>query len=84
MDTLEAIERLADLARRDVPPDLEVRDMVLVRIEYERRARRLRRVLGAVSALAASIVLVAGVWYWSQPVDPLATLYELPEVSSLW
>ena len=44
MDTLEAIERLADLARRDVPPDLEVRDMVLVRIEYERRARRLRRV----------------------------------------
>ncbi len=84
MDTLEAMEHLAELARRQTPPDIEVRDWVLGRIEYERRLRRLRRKLGAISALAASILLTVGVWYWSRPIDPLAALYELPEVSSLW
>ncbi len=84
MDTLEAMDRLAELARMETPREVEVRDSVLGRIEYERRVRRLRRKLGVVSALAASVVLAVGIWYWSQPADPLATLYELPEVSSLW
>ena len=84
MDTLDAIEKLAEIARAEQAPDADACGIVLALIRRERRLRIVRRSLALVSAIAASIVLMAGLWSWSPSEDALTASYELPEVSVPW
>ncbi|MFW6157729.1 MAG: hypothetical protein ACOC8E_00055 [Planctomycetota bacterium] len=84
MDELTAIEKLAHAARREEPPVDSVADRVILRLAAPGRARvRALSFFAAGSAIAAAVILVAGLTL-ANGADPMAELWAPFEVISLW
>lgn len=84
MDELTAIEKLAGAARREEPAVGSVADRVMLRLAAPGRARmRALSVFAAGSAIAAAVMLVAGLTL-ANGGDPMTELWAPFEVISLW
>ena len=75
MDPLDAIEKLASQARREGAPSVQVAGAVLTRIRAAHRPRLLAlSIFSAATAVAASLILAAGIYYWLAGGDPMDEL----------
>jgi len=85
MDPLEALERLADQARKEAVPDFDVSARVLASVG-DGPARRVLplSLFAAVSAVAASIILAVGIYSLLAEPDPLALLAAPLQGTVLW
>ena len=86
MDPLRSVENLAVRARLDSAPSIQVRNEVLARISKPSPFSRLfpLSVFSAAAAIAASVVLAAGVYYWFAGSDPMAELVVPLQMVSIW
>lgn len=85
MDELEAIERLALKARQETPAVLGVGARVMARVRAPRRVGIVPLSLFAVvSAVAASVALAVGMYFYFKASDPMTQLFAPLEVGSLW
>jgi len=85
MDELKAIEKLVERARCERPAVDSIADGILARMHHSppRRITPLS-VLAVASAVAATIALALGAYFWMASPDPLTELYTPVQVGSLW
>ena len=85
MDELEAIERLALKAREERPPVAGVGAGIMARVRAPRTVGIVPLSLFAVvSAIAASVALAVGMYFYFKASDPMTQLFAPLEVGSLW
>ncbi len=85
MDELKAIEKLVERAKLEPVDVPSVADGILERMHHSppRRITPLS-VLAVASAVAATIVLAMGLYFWMAAPDPLTELYAPVQVGGLW
>ena len=85
MDELKAIEKLVERAKLEPADVPSVADGILARMHHSppRRITPLS-VLAVASAVAATIALAMGVYFWMASPDPLTELYTPVQVGGLW
>ncbi|MFA6186103.1 MAG: hypothetical protein WC770_02670 [Phycisphaerae bacterium] len=87
MDTLKTIEKLAKAARSEALPAFDVSSYVLgqTRMVQVQRANLLPfEFFAALTAVAASIVIVLSVSAWQTIINPMTQLIAPLQESSLW
>ena len=85
MDPLGSIQKLAERARLDEAPTMDVSAAVLARIAPRRVPRVLPLSLfAAASAAAAMIVMAIGLYYWLGEPDPMTEYLAPLQMVSLW
>ncbi|MHC4221918.1 MAG: hypothetical protein ACYST9_05810 [Planctomycetota bacterium] len=85
MDTLKAIEKLAQLARNEKTHVFDVSSQVLMRITETEPIRVVPlSVFAGLSAVAASIALFAAVKYWIYMSNPIMELFTPLQEVALW
>lgn len=87
MDTLKIIEKLAKAAQNEASPAFDVSAYVLgqMRTVQVQKANLLPfEFFAALTAVAASIVIVLSVSAWQSIVNPMAQLIAPLQESSLW
>lgn len=85
MDELEAIEKLVSRARRETPFVNSIADGILTRMHHSPPPRIVPlSVFAAVSAVAATIAMAVGAYFWLASPDPLNELYAPLQVGLLW
>lgn len=87
MDTLKTIEKLAQAARSEASPMFDVSGYVLgqMRMVQVQKANLLPiEFFAALTAVAASIVIVLSVNAWQTIINPMAQLIAPLQESSLW
>jgi len=84
MDPLDAIKELALRARRETAPSVHVSGAVLARIRAAQEPRLLPlSIFSAATAVAASMILAAGIYYWLAGGDPIDELLPTFQVLGL-
>ena len=85
MDELKAIEKLVERAMLEPAAAESIADGILARMHHSppRRITPLS-VLAVASAVAATIALALGVYFWMASPDPLTELYTPVQVGGLW
>jgi len=86
MDPMKIIENLGVRARLDSAPSIQVRNEVLNRISAQSKFSRLLplSVFSGATAIAASMVLAAGIYYWFAGSDPMEELVVPLQMVSIW
>ena len=85
MDELKAIEKLVARAQLERPAVENAADGILARMHHSPPARVTPlSVLAVASAVAATVALALGVYFWMASPDPLTELYAPVQVGSLW
>jgi ADP-ribose pyrophosphatase YjhB (NUDIX family) len=86
MEALEALERLAQVARRERAPEVDVSAGVLRRIRCTGDPARLTPLwlLSLASVVTAVVVLMIGIHVWAAASDPMQALIPAAKVASLW
>ncbi|MBL7221612.1 MAG: hypothetical protein ISS69_15990 [Phycisphaerae bacterium] len=85
MDELEAIEKLVARARRETPAVNSIADGILARMHHSPPPRIAGlSVFAVVSAVAATIAMAIGAYFWMASPDPLTELYAPLQVGLLW
>jgi len=85
MDELEAIEQLVTRARCEAPQVGSISGQIAARIRQTAPSRVIPlSVFAAVSAVAATIALALGAYFWLTASDPLTELYAPLQVGRLW
>ena len=85
MDELKAIEKLIGRARREVPAVNNISDGILTRMHHSSPSRIAGlSVFAVVSAVAATIAMAIGAYFWMASPDPLTELYAPLQVGLLW
>ncbi|MCP4379033.1 MAG: hypothetical protein GY794_23025 [bacterium] len=85
MDELKAIENLVARAQQESPAVNSIADGILSRLHHSAPPRIIPlSVFAAVSAVAASIALAIGAYFWMATPDPLTELYAPLQVGLLW
>ena len=85
MDELRAIEKLVARARREPPAVNSVSDGILTRMRHSSPSRIAGlSVFAVVSAVAATIAMAIGAYFWLASPDPLTELYAPLQVGLLW
>ncbi|MBT3200265.1 MAG: hypothetical protein HN350_10135 [Phycisphaerales bacterium] len=85
MDEINAIEKLVERAKQDTPDVRSVADGILSRMHHAPPVRITPlSVLAVASAVAATIALALGTYFWMASPDPLTDLYAPVQVGLLW
>jgi hypothetical protein len=85
MDELKAIEKLVARAQQESPAVNSIADGILSRVHHSPPPRIIPlSVFAAVSAVAATIALAIGAYFWMATPDPLTELYAPLQVGLLW
>jgi len=85
MDELEAIEKLVARARQETPAVNSIADGILTRMCHSPPPRIVGlSVFAVASAVAATIVMAIGAYFWLASPDPLTELYAPLQVGLLW
>ena len=85
MDELEAIEKLVARAKRETPAVHSIADGILTRMHHSPPPRIAGlSVFAAISAVAATIAMAVGAYFWMASPDPLTELYAPLQVGLLW
>ena len=85
MDELEAIEKLIARARLETPAVNSISEGILTRMHHSPPPRIVPlSVFAVVSAVAATIAMAIGAYYWLASPDPLTELYAPLQVGLLW
>jgi len=87
MDTLKAIEKLAQRAREEKMPVFDVADSVWLRIRPQAAPAISFRSFGlfaGVAAVAASIVLFLAVDFWLSMTSPIMEIFAPLQETPLW
>jgi hypothetical protein len=85
MDELEAIEKLIVRARRETPAVNSISEGIFARMRHSPPPRVAGlSAFAVVSAVAATIALAIGAYFWMASPDPLTELYAPLQVGLLW
>ena len=89
MDTMKSIERLAQLARQEDPPEISVSTSVMAHIRTFRYSRPAIDVMpvswvAGLSAVAASIILFMAFYAFQTLQDPYMNFFAPIQVAWLW
>ena len=85
MNELEAIEKLVARARQETPAVDPIADGILARMHHSPPPRIIPlSVFAVVSAVAATIAMAIGAYFWLASPDPLTELYAPLQVGLLW
>ncbi len=89
MDTMKSIERLAQLARQEEPPEISVSSAVMAHIRTFRYSRPAIDVMpvswvAGLSAVAASIILFLAFYAFQSIHDPYMNFFAPIQVTWLW
>ncbi len=77
MDTLNSIDSLAQRAREEAPPNVDVSARVLMAIRARQASSRILplSIVAAVSAVAAAVIVVVAVTALTGAADPMMELF---------
>ena len=85
MDELKAIEKLVARAQRETPAVNSIADGILTRMHHSPPPRIIPlSVFAAASAIAATIALAIGAYFWTSTPDPFTELYAPIQAGLLW
>lgn len=86
MDTLEAIEKLAQKARRQKIPAFHVSEQVIARLQAEDNPLSFVAFdfLAGIFATAASVLFYIGINAWTYVMNPLTQLFAPLQEVRLW
>ena len=85
MDELEAIEKLVARARQETPAVNSLADGILARMHHSPPPRIAElSVFAIASAVAATIAMAIGAYFWMASPNPLTELYAPLQVGLLW